>query len=120
MMSIVPEEESMHSHNLSPDEDSKPDKTFPTSKSRTSQTLSAVQAFGTIQASDLKVSQKSSGSQTHLTGLMSVSSTSHTLPPSYQFQGSNSVVHQVIILFKCLLAVFTLANDLFLNFISYP
>ena len=105
MMSIVPEEESMHSHNLSPDEDTKPDssKAFPSSKSRTFQTLSAVQAFGAIMASDLKVNQKSSGSQTQLTGLMSVSSTSQTLPPSYQFQGSSGVVQQVSILPTCLL-----------------
>ena len=118
MMSIVPEEESMHSHNLSPDEDTKPDnsKAFPSSKSRTFQTLSAVQAFGAIMASDLKVNQKSSGSQTQLTGLMSVSSTSHTLPPSYQFQGSSSVVQQVSILPTCLLAPFVLTNSLLLIF----
>ena len=118
MMSIVPEEESMHSHNLSPDEDTKPDnsKAFPSSKSRTFQTLSAVQAFGAIMASDLKVNQKSSGSQTQLTGLMSVSSTSHTLPPSYQFQGSSSVVQQVSILPTCLLAPLVLTNSLLLIF----
>ena len=86
--------------------------TFPNSRSRTSETLSAIQTFGTIAASTSSsekastLTSKSSSSQTSQTGFqtsqtgfqtsqtsfLAASKNSNTLPPSYQYYGSTGEI----------------------------